>query len=85
MSYDGRIEGVRPMATENRLAEPCDNPTPIQREIRIAPLSRGYVVNVGCKSFGFESHKDVVKMIGLYLANPEKVEKDYFNGTLFND
>ncbi len=75
----------RPMATEGKLPETCDNPTPIQRKIRITPLNRGCVVNVDCKAFAFESHKDVVKMLGLYLANPEKVEKDYFNGTLFND
>ena len=45
--------------------------------IRIEFLSRGCVVNIGCKSIPFEKVEDAFTEINRYVNNPEEVEKEY--------
>ena len=46
--------------------------------IRIEFLSRGCVVNIGCKSIPFEKVEDAITEINRYVNNPEEVEKEYY-------
>ena len=45
--------------------------------IRIDFLSRGCVVNIGCKNIPFEKVEDAITEINRYVNNPEEVEKEY--------
>ena len=45
--------------------------------IKIDFLSRGCVVNIGCKNIPFEKVKDAITEINRYVNNPEEVEKEY--------
>ena len=46
--------------------------------IRIDFLSRGCVVNIGCKNIPFEKVEDAITEINRYVNNPEEVEKEYY-------
>ena len=45
--------------------------------IKIDFLSRGCVVNIGCKNIPFEKVEDAITEINRYINNPEEVEKEY--------
>ena len=45
--------------------------------IRIDFLSRGCVVNIGCKQIPYEKVEDAITEINRYVNNPEEVEKEY--------
>ena len=45
--------------------------------IRIDFLSRGCVVNIGCKQIPFEKVEDAITEINRYVNNPEEVGKEY--------
>ena len=46
--------------------------------IKIDFLSRGCVVNIGCKNIPFEKVEDAITEINRYVNNPEEVEKEYY-------
>jgi hypothetical protein len=46
-------------------------------EIRIQFLSRGCVVNVGCKSIAFESVENAIKELNEYVSNTWEVQKKW--------
>ena len=48
-----------------------------QWEIKILPLDRGCIVNVGCKSFAFESLDAAMEVVKQYVDNPVAVIKHY--------
>ena len=45
--------------------------------IKIDFLSRGCIVNIGCKTIPFEKVEDAITEINRYVNNPEEVEKEY--------
>ena len=45
--------------------------------IKIDFLSRGCVVNIGCKNIPFEKVEDAITEINRYVNDPEEVEKEY--------
>ena len=45
--------------------------------IKIDFLSRGCVVNIGCKTIPFEKVEDAITEINRYVNSPEEVEKEY--------
>ena len=47
------------------------------RTITISPVLNGYRVEVGCQEVVFESRKRLLKKLGQYLKNPNKVEAEY--------
>ena len=47
------------------------------RPIKIKPAHNGYIVKVGCKTLVFTSRKKLVKKLARYLADPDKVEREY--------
>ena len=46
--------------------------------IKIDFLSRGCVVNIGCKNIPFEKVEDAIAEINRYVNNPEEVEKEHY-------
>lgn len=50
-----------------------------QYEIRIQFLSRGCIVNVGCKSIAFDKVEDAISSIQLYVEDPHNVG-EYWRG-----
>ena len=46
--------------------------------IKIDFLSRGCVINIGCKNIPFEKVEDAITEINRYVNNPEEVEKEYY-------
>lgn len=67
------------------LAEDITAPTAPNksRQIGIRELSRGYIIDVGCQSFAFESTDLLLIKLGEYLKNPEATEKKWYAGKLF--
>ena len=45
--------------------------------IKIDFLSRGCIVNIGCKTIPFENIENAITEINRYVNNPEEVEKEY--------
>jgi hypothetical protein len=43
----------------------------------IEPVLNGWIVHVGCKRVVFTNKKEMLKEIGRYLDNPQKVDKEY--------
>jgi hypothetical protein len=52
------------------------------RETRITQLNYGYLVNVGCQTFAFETVDKLIEKLGEYLKNPSQTEKDWYSGKL---
>jgi len=50
-----------------------------QYEIRIQFLSRGCIVNVGCKSIAFNTVREAMESIEKYVEDPQNVG-DYWKG-----
>lgn len=48
--------------------------------IHIEPLNFGYMVRVGCQSFAIETADKLVTAMAAYLADPAKVQKQWFAG-----
>lgn len=47
------------------------------KTITICRQLNGFVVVVGCRNVVFESQEKMLKEIGRYLDDPQKVEKEY--------
>lgn len=52
--------------------------------IEIRPLSRGYVVNVGCQEMAVQDTETLIDKLSQYLRNPSETEQKYNENTLFN-
>jgi hypothetical protein len=48
-------------------------------EITVRFLSRGCIVNVGCKSIAFETVESAMKEINEYVSNPWETQKRWRN------
>lgn len=53
--------------------------------IEIQQKSRGYVVNVGCQTFCFSTKEELIPLLTAYINNPNEIEKQWYEGTLFKD
>jgi hypothetical protein len=45
--------------------------------IGIRPLDYGYVLDIGCKSFAFESREKMMANLNAYLADPARAQKQW--------
>jgi hypothetical protein len=52
------------------------------REINIQPMNYGFVVRVGCQTFVFETAEKMMTNLNSYLADPDAIERAWFNGNL---
>lgn len=50
--------------------------------ITLRQLDHGYIVQVGCKDFAIETPEKLSGLLAAYLANPEEIQKKYFEGKL---
>jgi len=70
-----------PMLREEQLGikeyQPKNSEVLKEYEIRIQFLSRGCVVNVGCKSIAFESIETAMKELNEYVNNAWEVQKKW--------
>lgn len=62
---------------------PVDLQTNKAQNISIKEKDNGYIVNVGCKEFVFESSTNLLKYLRMYLNNPNKTEKKFNEKKLF--
>jgi hypothetical protein len=71
---------------EIRPEEPCCEKAPELPykgyEVRVTTLDFGYLVNVGCKTFCFESTKKMVKYLEMYWKDPKGTETLWYSGKL---
>jgi hypothetical protein len=49
------------------------------REVRISPLSSGFMVTVGCQSIAVETSEKLIAALASYLDNPAKFEKKWYS------
>jgi len=91
----GEIEGIRPLNNNNEdfvseveTMEDGELEMPIAaepeglneiREIKIKPLSSGFLVQVGCQQIAIESISTLVNTFTLYLNNPNEFETKWFS------
>jgi len=54
---------------------------PSIRNIGIQQLNYGYIVNIGCHSFAFETSEKLIQKLTAYINCPDKVEQDWKAGT----
>lgn len=54
------------------------------REVKIKPMNNGFMVEVGCQSFVFESYMSMFNMLEIYYKDPEGTEKLFNEGKLFD-
>lgn len=52
------------------------------RNINIQPLSRGYVLNVGCQSIAVSNKDSLKQLLNMYIDNPQQTEDDYYAGKI---
>lgn len=57
----------------------------VKHQIQIEPLDYGFIVKVGCQTLAVESSERLLKGLTKYYANPNKAQKDWFEGTFFKD
>jgi len=50
------------------------------KQIRIEQLDYGYSVRVGCQSFAIETVEKLMTALDKYLANPDTVERAWYDG-----
>lgn len=52
-------------------------------EVNIKQVNNGFIVNVGCQTFAFESFEKLSKYMGMYFENPTEVTSKHWKGELF--
>lgn len=51
--------------------------------INIRAVDRGYMVEVGCKTFAISETSELISHLTEYLKDPAKTHKKFFAGELF--
>ena len=51
--------------------------------INVRTLSRGYIVEVGCKSFAITSKIELLELFNKYINNPQETINLYHSNKLF--
>lgn len=69
------------------IAQSQDYPQPTTsnselRSINVQPLSRGYVLNVGCQSIAVSNKDSLKQLLNMYIDNPQQTEDDYYAGKI---
>lgn len=54
------------------------------RDIKITPLSSGFLVKVGCQSIAVETNEKLVDMLAKYLADPFGFERKWYSKDVRN-
>lgn len=51
--------------------------------INIRAVDRGYIVEVGCKTFAMSDTDELIRYLSDYLLDPVTIHKQFFAGELF--
>ena len=64
----------------NTLAKMEVDPTEVLKnyEVSIRFLDKGCLVNVGCKSFAFNTNREMLQELKEYIENPSEKTKEYY-------
>lgn len=54
-----------------------------QHEVLIRQVHNGFVVNVGCQTFVFETLYELAKYMTMYFENPKDITEKHTKGELF--
>ena len=91
--YKNDIESLERCPTESGDADMseskiCEKDFPVGdngviRNINIREVQRGYIVEVGCSTFVFETKEGLLDKLTQYLNNPRNIENLWFNKKLF--
>ena len=57
----------------------------VKHRVTISPLDRGCVVEVGCKSFAFETMDAAIFYVSKYLKDPKGTVDKFWRDTLFDE
>lgn len=52
------------------------------RDVKINQVNYGYIVKIGCHPFVFETAERLIEKLGVYLKEPNKTERNWYNGSL---
>ena len=52
------------------------------RDVKINQVNYGYIVTIGCHTFVFETAERLIEKLGVYLKEPNKTERSWYDGTL---
>jgi hypothetical protein len=66
-----------------RVPELTENSGNKIRQINIREVNRGYIVEVGCHTFVFETKENLLIKLSQYIDNPQETEKQWSEGNLF--
>lgn len=47
------------------------------QQVKINPVTNGYLVQVGCKTVVFENRENMLSELRRYLTDPDEVMKEY--------
>ena len=52
------------------------------REINIREVNRGFIVTAGCHTFAISTTSELIKLLTVYIDNPDETERLWFSGKL---
>jgi hypothetical protein len=77
----GRVEGVAmEIGTEDAVAPSSTS----LRDVKITPLSSGFLVKVGCQSVAVETPETLLAALSKYYENPSEFERKWYSNTVIN-
>lgn len=56
----------------------------IYQEISISPLDKGFVLRIGCQSLAVTNPNALLKMLEIYLKDPNGAKDNYYTGVFDN-
>lgn len=80
--YEDRAVEPEDMRGARAMVQREENPlAPYQVNVR--QVNNGFIVEVGCQTFVFESFEKLSKYMGMYFENPTEVTSKHWKGELF--
>ena len=68
---------------EDSLIE-APSPSMSLRDVKITPLSSGFLVKVGCQSVAVETPEKLLAALGKYYENPSEFERKWYEKPVIN-
>jgi hypothetical protein len=53
-------------------------------DLRMEQLSHGYILRVGCQSFAIEKQEELIRLLTMYIQEPDKTKDMWYDGKLFS-
>ena len=83
---DIAIEAAEPAAEPEGYGDVIGTPSNFgsTRDVKITPLSSGFLVKVGCQSVAVETNERLVDMLGKYVNDPQGFESKWYSKDVRN-